>query len=74
MSLQEKIKSYNYPERTLVNQSFVKAYYYFDPDHYMDMSDPKRHRILKGVDSHEIMENRVKYCNEIVENAFENML
>ncbi len=52
---------------------YIEAHHYYGPDHYMYMSDPKRHRILKGVDSHEIMENRVKYCNEIVEKAFENM-
>lgn len=35
--------------------------------------DPKYHRIFKGGDSYEIMENRLKYCYEIVEKAFENM-
>ena len=74
VSIQHLGKNENEAALNLVKSLiFHEAYNYYGPDHYMDFSDPKHPKIFKGVDPYEIMENRVKFCNEIVEKAFENM-
>ena len=51
-----------------------EAYHYYGPSHhYMYLSVPKHHEIFNGVNPYEIEENRIKYCNKIVEKAFESM-
>ncbi len=50
-----------------------EAYYHYGPAHYMDKSDPTHTKLIDGVDPFEIINSRIKYCNEIVEKAIDDM-
>lgn len=50
-----------------------EAYYHYGPAHYIDKIDPTHTKIIDGVDPFEIINNRIKYCDEIVEKAIDDM-
>ena len=50
-----------------------EAYYHYGPAHYTEKSVSSYTKLKDGIDPFEIINNRIKYCNEIVEKAIDDM-